>query len=372
MKYLPNGKSPHPLKLDLLGTAIITVTLFLLVFPLIEGRELGWPVWSFVMMAASVPALLLFGWQQRAKEAKDGSPLVVPALVRIKTFVVGLVINLTFEGAMLGFFLPFTLLLQVGLGFSVIKAALTGIPTAIGISVTMAVFSQKVIGKLGRYAMVLGVFLMGSGLGLLYAMLKHLGLDMSPWAFIPGLLLVGAGMAMIMSPMFSVALADVDAKHAGSASGVLNAVQQLGGAIGIALIGLVFFAHIGTQAGQSFDKVTPQLSQELTSLQVPAAAQEQIITASKACFIDRSAATDSSKTPESCQQLEQFGQSQQGQSGSGDHIAAAVTSSAKQANDINFVSSFGAAVLFELAVLAVIFCLSFLLPRHIKVSAEMG
>lgn len=371
-KYLPNGKAPHPLKLDIIGTVIIAVALFLLVLPLIEGRELGWPTWSFVMMAASVPMLFVFAWWQRVKDKKDGSPLVVPALVRIKTFVVGLTINLTFEGAMIGFFLPFTLLLQVGLGFSVIKAALTGIPTAIGISVTMAVFSQKVIGKLGRNAMVLGVVLMGSGLSLLYVMLKKFGLDMSPFAFIPGLLLVGSGMALIMSPMFSVALSDIDAKHAGSASGVLNAVQQLGGAIGVALIGLVFFSHVSHHAPQSFDAVVPQLHKELTALQVPAAAQEQIIASSKTCFVDRSAATDGSEVPESCKQLQAAAQNSGLPAETAQELTNVVTSNVKQANSLNFVSSFGAAVAFELALLVVIFFLSFLLPRRIKMSADMA
>lgn len=372
VKYLPNGKSPHPLKLDILGTGIITIALFLLVFPLIEGRELGWPVWSLAMAAASIPIFIVFGWQQHIKDAKDGSPLVVPSLVRIKTFVVGLIINLTFEGAMLGFFLPFTLLLQVGLGFSVIKAALVGIPTAIGISFTMAVLSQKIIGKFGRYAMALGIALMASGLGLLYAMLKHSGLDISPWAFIPGLLLVGSGMAMIMSPMFSVALGDVDAKHAGSASGVLSAVQQLGGAIGIALIGLVFFAHLSNNAGHSFDEVSPQIKQELTTLHIPVEAQHQLIEASKACFVDRSSASDNSKDPKSCQKLEKTSSTFAEQSAANRQLAAVVTSGAKQANENNFVSSFGAAVVFELVILAIIFCLSFLLPRHIKISEEMA
>ena len=177
-KYLPNGKSPHPLKLDLFGTLLIIVAMFLLVFPLIQGRELGWPAWSFELLIAALPVLLLFAWWQVKKQARDGSPLVVPSLAHTKTFVIGLVINLTFEGAMLSFFLPFTLILQVGLGFSVIKAALTGIPTAIGISVTMAAFSQKIMPKLGRYTMVLGTMLMAGGLWLLYALLNHYNLSM--------------------------------------------------------------------------------------------------------------------------------------------------------------------------------------------------
>lgn len=313
-------------------------------------------------MIASLPVFLIFMWWQRVKEAKDGSPLVVPALLRLKTFVVGLIINLTFEGAMLGFFLPFTLILQVGLGFSVIKAALTGIPTAIGISATMAVFSQKLIPKLGRYTMGLGVLLMGSGLLLLYGLLRHYGINMSPWAFIPGLLLVGAGMALIMAPMFSVALMDVDAKHAGSASGVLNAVQQLGGAIGIALIGLVFFTQLSSHAGKSFDSIAPQIHSDLAALHLPAAAQNQIIASARTCFVDRSSETDSSVVPKSCEPKKSSGVP----SATADKISTAIEKSAKQAVTANFVNGFRDSVLFELAILAVIFVLSFLLPRHIR------
>ena len=366
-KFLPDGKSPHPLHLDLVGTGIIVITLFLLVFPLIQGRELGWPKWSFALMIAALPMLLIFAWWQRKKEAADGSPLVVPALLKTKTFVTGLIINLTFEGAMLGFFLPFTLILQVGLGFDVIKAALTGIPTAIGISVTMAVFSQKLIPKLGRYTMVLGAFLMSSGLLILYGMLKHYGQDMSSWLFIPGLLLVGAGMALIMAPMFSVALTDVDARHAGSASGVLNAVQQLGGAVGIALLGLFFFTHLASNAPHSFDTVAPQIRHDLSALRLPASAQDPILQAAKTCYVDRSSATDSSKTPESCKRLEAAGtQSANLPNGVGQKIGTSITSAVKQANNANFIDSFRVSVLFELTILATVVALSFLLPRHIR------
>ena len=364
-KYLPNGKSPHPLRLDIFGTVLVTVAMFLLVFPLIQGRELGWPAWSFELMVAALPVLAIFAWWQRRKEAKDGSPLVVPSLLRLKSFVVGLIINLTFEGAMLGFFLPFTLVVQIGLGFSVIKAALVGIPTAIGISATMAVLGQKIIPKLGRYTMVLGAVLMTAGLSLLYVLFSHFGTGLSPWAFIPALLLVGSGMALIMMPMFTVALSDVDANHAGSASGVLNAVQQLGGAIGTALLGLVFFTHLGTHAAPSFDAVTPQIHKQLNSLQVPTTIQDQIVQGAKTCFVDQSTAKDSSLTPESCKKLEQGSGTSPAL---GKKISSVITTIVTKANNKNFVSGFKAAVYFELTILVLIVMLSFLLPRRINMA----
>jgi len=365
-RYLPDGKSPHPLKLDVIGTLLVMLAMFLVVFPLIQGRDLGWPTWTFVMMAAAVPVLAVFAWWQTIKDKRDGSALVVPALLKTRTFLTGLAVNIIFEGAMIGFFLPFTLILQVGLGYSVIKAAVTGIPTAIGISVAMATFAQKIIPKLGRYTMTLGTVVMGLGLGLLYWFIHHSQLQTSPWEFIPGLLIVGVGMALIMSPMFSVVLTDIDPKHAGSASGVLNAVQQLGGALGTALIGVVFFGHLTTHAPASFTSVEPQIRSSLSAAHMSPSATDQIVASAKTCFVDRSQEKDTSATPASCKQLMPGNTLPNEQAA---QLKAVITQGARAANAHNFTDSFRVAVIFEIAILALVFSLSFLLPRRISPEA---
>lgn len=375
-KFLPDGKSPHPLKLDITGTLIIILAMTLLIFPLIEGRDLDWPAWTFVMMLASVPMLALFAWWQFKKDKKDHSPLVVPALLRTPTFIKGLIINLTFEGAMLGFFLPFTLILQVGLGYEVVKAALTGIPTAIGISVTMAVFSQKIIPKLGRYALSLGVVLMAVGLLVLQWFIERSGLNTTPWEFIPGLLITGAGMAMIMAPIFAVVLTDVDPKHAGSASGVLSAVQQLGGAIGVALIGVFFFGQLSSSAVASFDEAAPAMKQQLVAAHIPEAQASAILGGAKQCFVDMTHQKDTSETPESCKKLESPSvpanlppEAAAQLKAQGEKVATIMQDGVKQANTDNFVNAFRTSVVYELCILAVVFVLSFGLPRHIRPEA---
>lgn len=384
-RYLPDGKSPHPLKLDIIGTVLIMVAMSLLVFPLIEGRDLGWPLWIFVTMACSIPVLVLFGWWQVKKDRRDGSALVVPALARVPSFLKGLLVNIIFEGAMIGFFLPFTLILQVGLGYDVIKAALTGIPTAIGISVMMAAFSQKIIKRFGRYTMTIGTVTMAVGLCLLYFFIQHYGIDTSPWVCIPGLLIVGAGMALIMSPMFSVVLTDVDTKHAGSASGVLNAVQQLGGAIGTALIGVFFFGALVSHAPASFTAVEPQIRSALASANLPASAQDTIVSQAKQCFVDTNTEKDSSVTPSSCKAIgktstpanvaalspAELQAMQAAEAKTATVVKNAMTTAAKDANTHNFISAFGVAIIFELVVLAIVFGLSFTLPRVIRISEEM-
>jgi EmrB/QacA subfamily drug resistance transporter len=365
IRYLPEGKSPHPLKLDIVGTLIIIVALFLLVFPLIQGRELGWPSWTFILMILAIPVFVLFGLWQSVKEKKDHSPLVVPSLFRIKTFVTGIIINLIFEAAMLGVFLPLTLIMQVGLGYSVIKAALTGLPIAIGISLSMILIANRLIAKIGRYVMPLGTIIMASGLTVYFLMLNHFALATTPWELVPGLLLTGIGMALIMSPMFSVVLSGVNPKDAGSASGVLNAVQQLGGAIGVAVIGVIFFGQLTAHSNASFIAVEPSIRSSFTTQQIPVPEQTAIINATRTCFNDRISETDTSKTPASCENLTSGPATPASQK-----ITDTITSATKTANAQNFANAFKSAVVYEAAILATIFILSFLLPKKIVMSDE--
>jgi EmrB/QacA subfamily drug resistance transporter len=364
-RYLPDGKSPHPLRLDMWGTFIVIIALFLLVFPLIQGRDLGWPAWTFGMMIASLPVMALFAWWLKYKENKDHSPLVTPSLFKTKTFVTGLIVNLVFQGAMIGFFLPFTLLIQLGLGYEVIKAALTGIPTAIGISLAIGLLGQKLIPKLGRYALSLGTVVMAAGLLTTYLFVQHNGLDTTPWEFIPGLLITGAGMGLVMAPIFSVVLSDVDPKHAGSASGVMNAVQQLGGAIGVAMIGVIFFGQLTQHADASFSSVEPNIRTQLSKVHIPTQAQDSIVNDIRTCFTDRTKQKDASVTPDSCKQLQAGPQTPASAA-----IGTVVSDAAKKANSDNFINAFKAAAIYEGVLVAITFGLSFLLPRHIRRQAS--
>ncbi|MDB5160350.1 MAG: transporter [Candidatus Saccharibacteria bacterium] len=367
IKYLPNGKSPHPLKLDIFGTGLIIVALGLLLFPLIQGRELDWPAWVFVMMTISLPIFALFWWWQLRKTKKDGSPLIIPSLFKANSFRVGLFVNIVFQMIMLGFFFTFTLVLQIGLGYKVLEAALTGLPTAVGISFSIGFLAQKLTKKLGRYTMSLGAVIMGVGLGAIVLALAISGHDTQPWEFIPGLLLTGTGMGLVMGLMFSVTLKDVDTKHAGSASGTLNAVSQLGGAIGIAIVGVIFFGHLTSNAATSFASVEPQIRSELTSQMVPAQAQDAILKNIQTCYVDRTSQKDTSQTPESCKAIEATSATQTpGSQKLGDVIATAT----KKAASNNFVNAFSITMIYAISLVGVTFLLSFLLPR--KIDFEMA
>src|SRR5712691_3827806 len=112
------SRSPRPPKLDPVGVGLISAALLLLLYPLVQGRQLGWPGWTFVSMAASVPVSALFVGYERVKARRDGSPLVQLRLFGQRAFSVGIAIAMTFFLGVTSFALVLTLFLQIGLGFS--------------------------------------------------------------------------------------------------------------------------------------------------------------------------------------------------------------------------------------------------------------
>ncbi len=248
-KYLPEGKSEHAPKIDGRGTVLAMAAIGLLIFPLVQGRELGWPWWSFAMMAASVPVLGLFAWWQRRLSKRGGSPLVIPALFKHRSFNVGLFLSLLIFGTMTGFALTFTLLLQAGYGFSPLHTILTGIFVTVGIMPAAAVLTPKLMPKLGRWTVTIGAAIMVVGAALLGLAVTHASGALTTWQLAPMLIIFGAGMGLSFTPLLPYVLSQVNPQNAGSASGVANALQQIGGALGMALVGIVFFGSlISTQS----------------------------------------------------------------------------------------------------------------------------
>jgi len=245
-KYLPKGKSEHAAKIDSIGTGLVMAAIGLLIFPLMQGHGLGWPAWTFVMAAASVPVFGVFAWWQRRVSKRGGSPLVIPSLFRHRSFNVGLLLSLIVFSTIAGFALTFTLLLQAGYGFSPLHTILTGIFITVGMMPAVALLSKKIIPALGRWAITIGVAIMALGLGAIGYAVTHASGALSTWQLVPLLIVMGVGMGMAYSPLLPYVLSKVNPQDAGSASGVANAVQQTGGALGVALIGIVFFGNLGS------------------------------------------------------------------------------------------------------------------------------
>lgn len=162
--------------------------------------------------------------------------------------------------------------------------------------------------------------------------------------------------------IFSNALKDVDTKHAGSASGTMNALEQLGGAIGIAFIGVIFFGQISHNAAVSFDDTAAaSIKTAVTKAGIPDEVATQIVDASKTCYIDRNNQKDFAETPESCTKLEQ-------NSGSDKNpvmaeIGKTIEKSVLDANAKNFTTAYHAALIYAWILAGITLILSFMFPR---------
>lgn len=371
--YMPNARSPHPLRLDVVGMVLVVLAMLMLMYPLIQGRELDWPAWAFVSMAASVVVFVIFGVSQIWKDKRDGSPLVVPHLFKERAFVAGILLSGSFFAIVAGFFLVFTIFLQIGLGYSILKSGLTGIPFSIGVSVAAGMSGPVLVPRFGRTIVSAGPVIMGLGFALLVITIRHFGGDVTPYELIPSLLFAGIGMGFVVAPVYPFILAGVPLKDAGSASGVINAIGQIGGAVGVAVIGVIFFGAISDRAADSVQTVHGELASDLTAAGIPSFAQGSIVSGFETCFRDRSSAKDPTATPDSCKQGEQslaaFAATQPALAAKvGDVIAAR----AKEANQRNFTSSMERALWYEIVILVFIFFLTFLLPRHPRSEAELA
>src|SRR5262249_42631550 len=136
----------------------------LLIYPLIQGREAGWPLWTYLMMAGGVVALLVLIWWTRLRIRRGRDPLVLPSIFASRSYSAGLAMIMVFFGGMIGVILVLTLFLQLGEGFSAIHAGLTLAPFAFGMAVGAGVGSTVLVPKLGRNALLIGSLVMAGGI----------------------------------------------------------------------------------------------------------------------------------------------------------------------------------------------------------------
>jgi EmrB/QacA subfamily drug resistance transporter len=249
-RVMPESRSPRKLTLDFGGAALFSVAAVLLVYPLIQGRESGWPAWAFISMAASVVAFVLFALWERRRERRGRDPLVVPSIFSKPGYVSGTLIILVFFSGMAGVLLVPTLYFQISLHYSPIHSGLTLIPWALGTAIGAGLSGGWLGPKYGRPVIQGGAVVLFGGLMWMIASIHSSGASLTSWDLAPALLLLGIGMGLLIAPLFSIILAAVNNEEVGSASGVLNAIQQLGSAMGVAVIGTVFFSvlsHSGFQ-----------------------------------------------------------------------------------------------------------------------------
>lgn len=246
-RIIPRRDGDRTITVDLVGAAIVAASSVLLVLPLNYGQSEGWPLWTWLSIAASIAGFCLFVLQQRRVSRRGGVPLVTPSLFRKVAYTVGLGGIALFFAGLVGTQLILTFFLQIGEQFTAGEAGLGNLPLAIGSAIGGAVSGAILVEKLGRVVLQFGPVVQLAGAALLWIELGAGG-AFSIWQIVPGLVLSGIGSGAVVAALFSIILGAVDDHEVGTASGVLTAVQSIGAAVGVAVFGSVFFHSITSES----------------------------------------------------------------------------------------------------------------------------
>jgi EmrB/QacA subfamily drug resistance transporter len=354
---LRESRAPHAPRLDLVGVAIVTAGLFLLTYPLVEGRDAGWPAWAYAMLPASAVVLAVFVLFEKRRTDRGHSPLVELSLFRNRSFRVGGLMSLVFLAGVPAFFLIFMLTLQIGLGFTALHAGLTTVPFSVG-SAIGSVASTRLAARIGKRILMLGSGLLVAGMAGVMLTIRARGLALEGAELIPALAVCGLGLGSVVAPLLTIILAGVPPRNAGSASGVISTVQQIGGAIGVSVIGVVFFGLLAARADGVSAQVAPQLASRLAAAGVPQPVVGTVVDGFRTCFHDRAAATDPTAEPATCRQLRQRAQGRPGSTA----VQAALADASHTAVGRDFSESMQWSLLYEMGVFGAAFLLVVLLP----------
>ncbi len=248
--------------LDLLGTLLLTGASLLIIYPVVQGRASGWPWWTAAMLAGGLLTFIAFVGYERTTSRP---PVIEPRLMADRVFLSGLAVAVVFFAAVAGLLLVLSLFTQTALHFTPLHAGLTGLPVSIGIAIT-ASRSRALMSRFGRWVLHDGLGIMTLGLLGLAATVAHEQLHTSTPSLAPALFVIGLGMGLVFGPLFATVLGGIRDHETGSASGTLAAVQQLGGALGVAGLTTLFLttAH-GAQQGDAAMTTTSLAAAAMTA-----------------------------------------------------------------------------------------------------------
>jgi EmrB/QacA subfamily drug resistance transporter len=257
VRVVPETREPAAGRPDLIGAALLTAALVAIAYPLLEGRSLGWPAWGWLVFASGIVLLAALALVEERRQHTRVAPLLRTRLFRIPAFTAGLTVQFAFAAGLQGFFLVFAIWLQLGMGFSPLAAGLTTVAFSVG-SFALAPIAIPLAHRYGRLVLSAGGLLLAAGTVGVWSGADNVGSGSDPWPIVPGLVIAGAGLSLLIIPLANVVLAAVPVEAAGGASGQFSTAQQFGGAVGVAILGTVFFSQLeGHSFTDSFVYVLP-------------------------------------------------------------------------------------------------------------------
>jgi EmrB/QacA subfamily drug resistance transporter len=266
-RVVPESHGERANRIDALGTILVTIGLTAIVLPLIEGRQHGWPAWTWASLGAAPVILAAFVAQQFRLARRGGSPLLELSLFRKRTFSAGLVAQLVFWSGQASFFLVLALYLQQGRGLSALNAGLVFTILAVAY-LAASIGAPALAERYGRRVLTGGALVLASGHAVLVATVAAVGTGGSVAALIPGLMLVGAGMGLGIAPLATIIMSAMRPEHAGAASGALSTMQNVGNALGVSIVGVIFFGSLQGGFAHAFELSLAALAAILLSVAI--------------------------------------------------------------------------------------------------------
>ncbi|MDQ6805488.1 MAG: MFS transporter [Actinomycetota bacterium] len=243
-RFLPRAAPAAPgARVDAPSVALAMLGTVAIVYPLIQGREHGWPLWSLALLAGGIILLGAFAALQARRSRQGRTPLVEPSILRRRPYVAGLAVVIGFIGAMGGMMIALNVMFQTGLGFTPLACGVATVSVPLA-AIAGSITSSALLARIGRMTMHIGIVTMAIGLVVVDLVMRSASGGVTAWELAGPLALTGFGMGMVFVPMFDVILAGVAPHELGSASGLLESVQQLAMSLGIAAVGTVLFDHL--------------------------------------------------------------------------------------------------------------------------------
>lgn len=236
-KYVTETKKHQGTKFDYSGILILTLGLFSLIYPLIQGREAGWPLWSIGLIILSFGIFSFFIYNQKRKLVNNRNPLIDVRLFKIKDFNIGLAAVLFHFMLHTAYLLLSAVYLQNGLGISALDCGLYFIVPGL-LFVASSVIASKMIVKFGKRVLQVGVIILAAAF---YLQMRLWEPGTSVWLIIGLMGLWGLGNGLVLPSLLNLALKNVPAQYAGAAAGVYSTFQQTASALGVSIIGGIFF-----------------------------------------------------------------------------------------------------------------------------------
>ncbi|WP_327655344.1 MFS transporter [Streptomyces sp. NBC_00483] len=246
VRTVPETRSDRPEPVDVPGTVLLALALMALLAPLTEGRAAGWPLWTWMSLAAFPGLAYAFYAVERRADRAGQTPLIPPSLLQLVSLRRGLLMVVPFSIGFSGFMFVIAVALQQGERLSATSAGLALAPMA-AVFFVASLAGPRLVARWGTRVVTAGGLLQAAGIVLIALAAWRTWPDLGVLQLLPGAALAGAGQALQLPIIFRIILSEVPTERAGVGSGVMTTTQQASLALGVATLGTLFLSLTSSQ-----------------------------------------------------------------------------------------------------------------------------